>query len=188
MFFHSSNSHKSDFRACLNSQTSRVIPRYLQHHGKQFGLLASTLCFLAVPLAPASLFASRILIGLGKHISVHYTAIHFRGFGLLDMFQYTALNPVKNEIRLIYPRKSPSKITQSGLKDETFTKDEGFIPDIAQEFELQTVSPDVKPPYTALSYMWGDNLAENMQLSVNGSDVLVGSVLKRRLSIFNTAT
>ncbi|ORY00747.1 heterokaryon incompatibility protein-domain-containing protein [Clohesyomyces aquaticus] len=86
-------------------------------------------------------------------------------------FKYRPLDTSKNEIRLLFPAIRAGSTARQHIAFECecqYTGEEAFAtPDLTMEFELRTVSLDLNPDYTALSYVWGDR-SEKRNIAVDG--------------------
>ncbi|KAJ4287325.1 Folylpolyglutamate synthetase [Kalmusia sp. IMI 367209] len=97
----------------------------------------------------------------------------------MNPFKYAPLSPTRNEIRVLRPTSiSP---TRQSPKDESADKNNVVTPDLSMEFELETISLDDKPPYTALSYVWGTETVGMKTIKVNGASFSVGANLESAL-------
>jgi len=98
------------------------------------------------------------------------------------MFPYSPLDPARNQIRLLRPLWDLNETMQpSVLREPERVVVEQNIPAQLLEFELQVVSLDDKPKYTALSYVWGKEAAGMKKIRLDGIDFHVGANLHSAL-------
>lgn len=93
------------------------------------------------------------------------------------LFNYSALDPTKSEIRVLRPvlqvdQHPTSQRSEAGDPDYSII----VMPDLSLEFELVTVSLEDNLDFTALSYVWGDPAGVS-PVQVNGQEFLVAKNL-----------